>query len=100
MSGPDDVTKADREAWEFLGPEILHGCITGPQALARHRTEATAEKDRLLGIAVEALERVLQYRVGDLPSKGWLIDTDNSRVALSSLVAALAQIRAAQGDAS
>jgi hypothetical protein len=103
MSGPDDVRvmDADRDAAangrDFSSWEGFVVCMGSRYAeqqalgMARHRTEATAEKDRLLGIAVEALEA---YE--DLMEWGF---ANRVRVDLvrANGVAALAQIRAVQG---
>jgi hypothetical protein len=124
MSGPDDVRDMERSplalamlaAWLNVAPDHLpstmraHTCPStmtawqrvGEAALEYHRTEATAEKDRLLGIAVEALRQIAcfhddlaQARLQATGSYGSFDEPHGVQVACT----ALAQIRAAQGGA-
>lgn len=101
----------------MLGDEVLHGWrYGGPTTRSMHFRDATAfvagwnaaskrvaprseiqiEKMRMAveraapPAVVEAARAVLALRVGDLPSRGWLPDSERSRKALADLHAALA----------
>ncbi len=56
--------------------------------LARRYNAALAQRDDLLAAAKD----VLAHRVGDLPVRGWLLDTDASRKDLAALSAAFAKV--------
>lgn len=60
------------------------------QAFAAHRSAGQAE-------LVEAAREVLSHRVGDLPTRGWLKDNDDSRASLAKLAAALQPLSQAGG---
>jgi len=51
------VTPEDVAAWERYGPAIFHCEMTGPEALARHRTLTPAQAAGPM--LLEALKRVL-----------------------------------------
>jgi hypothetical protein len=67
--------------------EILALVSQSPRADA---PMAKAALERIMELE-GAIAAVLKHRVGDLPSRGWLIDTDNSRTDLARLAAIAAQ---------
>lgn len=59
-------------------------------AIAAWNTRAeTPPADADVGGLIKAARDVLAYRVGDLPTRGYLRDHDKSRAALNALAAAL-----------
>jgi Lar family restriction alleviation protein len=75
----------------------FNGRLDQPSAEER---AIAAWNHRIAGQAelVEAAREVLSHRVGDLPTRGWLKDNDDSRASLAKLAAALQPLSQSKGE--
>jgi len=89
------VTPEDIAAWERYGPAIFHCEMTGPEALARHRTLTPAQAAG--PVLLEALKDILP---GKLCGESWNLpddDTVSIVVTFGKLSRARAAIAQAEG---